>query len=179
MYFNAVREWATPLWTPDTESCVVTWLLPCHVYAKLHLSSYGIHFLSYAFFVLGIRNVYSLLAYYQTYHCPPSKTDQCILVSQEECTHHFMNVNGIDSPCVYYSDLNACVFGKDSCIQVPMSAYSWCGSLLSLFYLCLFCMNYQARKVIRTTYHIESNHECVAATGCSLCGLAQAYREIV
>jgi len=48
MYAHAVREWTTSLCTVDSESCLVTWLLPCHVYAKLNLTSYGLHFMSYA-----------------------------------------------------------------------------------------------------------------------------------
>jgi len=179
MYVSALRDWATSLYTWDTESCLVTWLLPCHVYAKLNLSSYGLHFMSYALFVLGIRNIYSTIAYYHTYDCPAVKTDQCIMIEKDHCTHHFMNINGVDTPCVYYDDISACVFGQVSCIRVPPTTYHWFYSLLSMMYLCLFYMNYKARQVVRNTYLIEPHYECLASTGCSQCGLAQAYREIV
>lgn len=179
MYSLAMREWASSLCTLDSESCLVTWLLPCHVYAKLNLSSYGMHFLSYTFIVLGIRNIYSVVAYYHTYECPATKTDQCILIEKDQCNHHFMSINGVDTPCVYYGDVDACIFGQVSCIQVHHSTYTWFYSLLSMLYLCIFYMNYKARQVIRNTYSIEPRHECIAATGCSQCGLAQAYREIV
>lgn len=178
MYAHAVREWATSLFSFDSESCLVTWLLPCHVYAKLNLTSYGLHFMSYAALVLGIRSIHSMIGYYNTYDCPPHETDQCILFDKDDCHRHYMNINGVDTPCIYYGDMNACIFGQVSCIQVHPSTYTWFYSLLSMSYFCLFYMNYKARQVIRNTYSIEPQHECLAST-CSQCGLAQAYREIV
>lgn len=179
MYTKAFREWTTTLCTHDTESCVVSTLLPCHVYAKLNLSSYGIHFLSYAFFILCIRNIYSTLGYLHEYQCPSLETTQCILLTPEKCPHHFMSLNGVDTPCIYYSDSDLCLYSSTECIQVHPTAYTWLGIFLSLSYLCLFYMNYSARKIIRNTYSIEPHHECMASSGCSICGLAQAYREIV
>ena len=178
MYAHAVREWTTSLCTFDCESCLVTWLLPCHVYAKLNLSSYGIHFVSYALFVLGVRSIHSMVGYYYTYDCPAHETEQCVTLEKEDCHNHYMSINGVDTPCVYNGDLDVCIFGEVSCIQVHPSTYTWSYSLLSLMYFCLFYMNYKARQVIRFTYMIEPKHECLAAT-CSQCGLAQAYREIV
>jgi len=177
--YSHVREWATSLITFDSESCLVTWLLPCHTYAKLNLSSYGLHFMSYAIIVLGIRNIYSGIAYYHTYDCPAHETDQCVLFDKEDCNSHYMNINGVDTPCIYYGDMDVCIFGQVSCIQVHPSTYTWFYSLLSLSYFCLFYMNYKARQVIRNTYLIEPQHECLSSSVCSQCGLAQAYREIV
>ena len=179
MYTKAVREWTTSLCTPDSESCIVTTLLPCHVYAKLNLNHYGLHFFSYALFVLCIRNIYSTLAYYHHYQCPASHIDQCVYLEKDQCESHFMVVQGVDTPCVYYDDYDACIFSQTGCIQVDPHAYTWLGTFLSLCYLCLFSMNYSARRRIRDTSSIETNHECASSTVCSTCGLAQAYREIV
>ena len=178
MYALAIRNWASSLWEYDSESCCVTWLLPCHVYAKLNLSSYGLHFFSYAVFVLGIRNIYSTIAYYHSYDCPEFKTNQCVILDEQECEKNYMSVNGVHTPCVYYKDSDICIFSQISCLQVHPSTYSWFYSLLSMMYMCLFYMNYKARQVVRNTFSIEPQRECLASTVCSQCGLAQAYREI-
>jgi hypothetical protein len=179
MYATIERVWSTSLCTPDAESCIVTTLLPCHVYAKLQLVHYGFHFVSYSLLVLCIRNVYSSLMYLNAYDCPPSVTDQCILLDASVCSNHYMIDNGVTTPCYYNTDLDVCIFSQTGCIRVHSSTYTWLSILMCLSYSGLFCMNYKARQLIRTTYSIPPSHECIASTACSICGLAQAYREIV
>jgi hypothetical protein len=179
MYAKVVREWSTELCALDAESCTVSTLLPCHVYAKLRIKHYGIHFLSYALFILCIRNIYSTFVYYHTYKCPSVETTQCFYLEKEDCQSHFMSVNGVNTPCLYHSDYDLCIYRESGCIQVHPSQYTWLSVLLTMCYLCLFCMNYSARKEIHTLHNIEPKHECVASSACSICGLAQAYREIV
>jgi hypothetical protein len=178
MYTVAYREWATSLCTPDAESCTVATLLPCHVYAKLK-PYYCIHFISYAMFVLCIRNVYTTLAYYHTYECPSSKVEQCIHLDKSSCSSYYMTVDGVDVPCLYHEDAEICIFSEEGCIRIPPTQYTWLGILSTFCYLCLFFMNYSARKQVRVLNHIEPKHECIASSACSICGLAQAYREIV
>jgi len=178
MYSKIERVWTTSLWALDCESCIVTTLLPCHVYAKLNLTNYAIHFLSYALLVLCVRNVYSSLSYLHTYDCPSSETDQCIFL-EADCSKYYMVENGVTTPCYYNKDLDACIFSQTACIRVHSSTYTYLSILLSLSYCGLFYMNYKARQLIRTTYSISPSQECVASTACSPCGLAQAYREIV
>jgi hypothetical protein len=179
MYTKLERVWTTSLCSADSESCIVTTLLPCHVYAKLNLVNYGIHFVSYALLVLCIRNVYSSLIYFHTYHCPSIKTDQCFLMEKEDCSRNYMVVDGVTTPCYYNTDLDVCIFSQTACIVVHSSTYTTLSILLSLSYCGLFYMNYRARQLIRNTYSISPSHECIASTSCSICGLAQAYREIV
>ena len=179
MYSKIERVWSTSLCSADSESCIVTTLLPCHVYAKLNLANYGVHFISYAFLILCIRNAYSSLMYFYTYHCPSMKTDQCFFMDKDECSANYMVVNGVTTPCYYNTDVDICIFSQTGCILVQSSTYTWLSILLSLSYGGLFYMNYRARQLIRTTYSISPSQECIASTACSPCGLAQAYREIV
>jgi len=179
MYTKAYRDWVSGLFTPDAESCTVSALLPCHVYAKLRRTSYCIHFISYALFVLCIRNVYTTLAYYHTYECPSTKTTQCFQLDREECSSHYMTVDGVDTPCLYHNDAEICIFSEEGCVRIPPKQLTWLGILLTFCYLCLFTMNYTARKHILDIYNIEPKHEAIASSACSICGLAQAYREIV
>ena len=179
MYTKIERVWSTSLCALDSESCIVTTLLPCHVYAKLNLNSYGLHFFSYALLVLCIRNVYSSFTYFYTYDCPPSVIDQCIFLEEADCSSHYMVEQGVTTPCYYNKDLEVCIFSETGCIRVHAPTYTYLSILLSLSYCGLFYMNYKARQLIRTTYSISPSQECIASTACSTCGLAQAYREIV
>jgi hypothetical protein len=178
MYSKILNSWSTTLCTYDSESCIVTWLLPCHTYAKLRLTSYGIHFLAYAFLVLGIRNILSTWSYIHMYKCPSHYTDQCITV-QGKCSEYYTHINGIPTECIYVDEIDACIYNSQSCIHVHSSLYVFFSCMLSIFYVCLWMMNYSARKVIRDTYQLKEENECVASTILSPCGLSQGYREIV
>ena len=178
MYDKLVNPWSTPLFDCTTESCIVTWLLPCHTYAKLRLSSYGLHFVSYAFFVLAIRNIWSAWSYIHANRCPSEYTEQCITI-HEECSNYYTHIDGVPTTCIYVDEIDACIYNSVSCIRVHSSLYIFFSCTLSLFYVCLWAMNYSARKVIRETYHLKEDHECIASTILSPCGLSQGYREIV
>jgi len=178
MYATMLNKWSSTLCTYDSESCIVTWLLPCHTYAKLRLTSYGMHFVAYAFFVLAIRNIWYTWSYIHMYKCPSEHTDQCFTV-KEQCENHYTHIDGVPTACIYVDDLDVCVYNSVSCIRVHSSLYVFFSCMLSISYLCLWTMNYSARKVIRDTYQLKGENECVASTVLSQCGLSQGYREIV
>ena len=178
MYNKIVNPWSSTLCTYDSESWIVTWLLPCHTYAKLRLNSYGLHFLAYAFFVLAIRNIWSTWSYIHMNKCPSEHTEQCFTV-KNHCENHYMHVDGVPTSCIYIDDLDVCIYNSVSCIRVHSSLYAFFTCMLSISYLCLWTMNYSARNVIRETYQLKPENECIASTILSPCGLAQGYREIV
>ena len=178
MYSKIENEWSSSLCTYDSESCIVTWLLPCHTYAKLRLSSYGIHFLSYAFFVLCIRNIWSTWSYIHAYKCPSEYTEQCISV-HNKCENYYTHIDGVPAACIYVDEYDICVYDSVSCIRVHSSLYVFFSVMLSISYVCLWWMNHAARKVIRDTYQLKEDKECIASTFLSPCGLSQGYREIV
>jgi hypothetical protein len=178
MYTKIVNEWSTSLCSCTSESCLVTWLLPCHTYAKLRLTHYGTHFLAYAFFVIAIRNMWSTWSYIHANQCPSENTSQCITVDHQ-CEKHYMHVDGVATACIYVEDVDVCIYNSVSCILVPSHLYVFFSCMLSISYVCLWMMNYSARKVIRETYQLKQDKECIASTILSPCGLAQGYREIV
>jgi len=178
MYDKIVNPWSTSLFECSTESCIITWLLPCHTYAKLRLTSYGLHFVSYAFLVLAIRNIWSFWSYIHTHKCPSQHTDQCFTV-HGTCSNYYTRVDGVPTVCIYVEEIDACIYNSESCIQVHPDVYVFFSCTLSFCYVCLWMMNYSARKVIRDTHQLKEDHECIASTILSPCGLSQGYREIV
>jgi hypothetical protein len=178
MYERMQKSWSSTLCTYDSESCVVAWLLPCHTYAKLRLTSYGMHFLAYAFFVLAIQNILSSWSYIHMNKCPSQPTDQCFMI-KDHCENHYTHIDGVPTACVYIDDLDVCIYNSVECIRVKPGLYAFFTCMLSISYLCLWIMNYSGRRVIRETYQLPAEKECVASTILSPCGLAQAYREIV
>jgi hypothetical protein len=52
------KKWLTNMCECDAESCILSHILPCHIYAKLNGKCYLFNFLSYAFLLGSIYNVY-------------------------------------------------------------------------------------------------------------------------
>ena len=104
------------------------------------------------------------------YHCPFKKVEQCLGLG-DSCEQHYMVVNGVTTPCLYE---DVCVHGLESCI-IPSSVSYW---VLGFLYVTLFLMHYELRKRVKQEKQIQGSDFC-ESTFCSICGLAQVYREIV
>ena len=158
--------------------------MDCHlVIAMSHVREIKIEqlrltFFSVRFFVLAIRNIWSTWSYIHMNKCPSEHTEQCFTV-KNHCENHYMHVDGVPTSCIYIDDLDVCIYNSVSCIRVHSSLYAFFTCMLSISYLCLWTMNYSARNVIRETYQLKPENECIASTILSPCGLAQGYREIV
>lgn len=176
--YTRLSDWKSSLCEYDSESCVVSWLLPCHVYAKLNMSSYGLHFISYAFFVLCIRNIYGWFYYVHDHACPSHHAAQCLGLDNKECSEYYMVVDGVPSQCTYHSDVDACIYNIYGCVHAN-PIYHALSFFLCFSYICLFSMNYSARVLTIQHRKLSHSNNLVASTCLSTCGLAQEYREIV
>jgi hypothetical protein len=173
-----MTQWKTGLFECNSESCLVTWLLPCHVYAKLNLTHYGCNFILYGLFVLGIRNLYAWMMYLNQNTCPSNHVTQCWGLN-EHCGNSYMNIDNRHYQCVYRPDFSTCTYDTINCFHDISPLYVGGMICLGMIYIGIFFLNYVARKNIKELKEIDTSDNICVHTICSPCSLAQAYREIV
>ncbi len=174
-------QWKSSLYECDSESCLLSILLPCHIYSKFKSNGnyYLLNFLSYGFVLICINNIYYWFSYYNKHECPSKESSQCFGLT--DCQNNYIYIDNIPTKCIYYEDAQICAYNKVGCILKKdlheLNKYLW--FFCSVSYLFLFIMNYSLRNKIRNNKQIKSN-ACIdlcAVTVCYTCGLAQEYRE--
>jgi hypothetical protein len=175
------NSWKTSLLDCDCESCFVSYVAPCHVYAKLRNGNYAYHCFVYASIWWFIQMIYSWMYYINKNVCPINKVDYCILLDENTCNQSYMVVNNIPSSCTFHKDANICTYNTYECIT--HHTYNHTKLFLFMFsfmsYLSLWLLHFKLRKQIKESNKIyDDKCSCVANTCCSTCGLAQVYREV-
>lgn len=175
------RQWATSLFHCDPESCILSHMLPCHIYAKIYdeplNSCYLFNFLYYGIFCLATYNVYYWLDYINKNRCPSLETDYCFGLN-ENCSQYYMLVNGVPSRCVYNDSI--CVHSETDCF-INYNRFNMYLSMLGSFsYFVLIVLKFYLREKVKKDYNIEQSFakDACAVTFCSPCGLAQELREV-
>ena len=182
MEYNLLEpQWKTSLYTCDSESCLLSLLLPCHIYSKFKSNSYLFNFLSYGCVIMCINNIYFWFSYYNKKECPLHESDQCY--DLDDCQNHYIYIDNVPTKCIYYEDVQICAYSKDACILSDdlhkINRELW--MFVSISYLFLFIMNYSFRSKIRNDNKLKSDLciDLCAVTVCYTCGLAQEYREVI
>lgn len=178
---NVENDWNTSLCKCHAESCLVSFLLPCHVYAKLKNKYYLLNFVVYASLVTCIYNIGYWLHYLSHNICPSIKAEQCIGLG-ENCQNYYINIDNTHTQCIYHDDAQLCTYNTISCIKqnTYMKLRLYLGAYASFSYLFLFFMNYKKRLVIKEYRKINDTgiSDLFASSLCITCGLAQEYREL-
>lgn len=172
-----ISTWKTPLFMCDSESCILSFILPCHIYSKINYP-YAFSFLAYGGCIISIRFMYYWIMTLYTNACPAHHSDYCLGLGNQ-CESYYTIVDGTTTPCIYRKDIDACTYNFESCIKVDDGLYIWISIGCFIMYLFLFLMNYQTRKIIQYQHSIKGSSDICESTLLSPCGLAQAYREIV
>ncbi len=180
-YPHPQNQWKSSLYGYSSESCLLGFLLPCHIYSKIKSNYYLLNFISYGCVIICINNIYYWFSFYNKHKCPSKESSQCY--GLDDCQNHYIYIDNIPTKCIYYEDAQICAYNKISCILKndlhQLNKYLWV--FCSVSYLFLFILNYSIRYKIRNDKQIKSNL-CVdlcAVTICYTCGLAQEYREVV
>ena len=175
-------EWKTNMFVCDSESCFLSCIVPCHVYAKIISTSkslYCINLIIYCIIYLSIHQLWYSQNYIIENTCSKELTDNCISI-KDNCENFYMIIDNIPFSCIYTE--NFCISNNKSCINHEDSNNSSLTIFLlsSSCYFILVFMNYKAREHIKNIYQKETNcvEDITAVTCCSTCGLAQEYREL-
>ena len=180
--YTRLTNWKTPLFHCDCESCFVSCIVPCHVYAKLKQRNYATHCVIYLGLWFIIHMLYSWNYYLYNNTCPSLETPFCILLNETNCNNYYTTIDNVPYECTYLPDVDLCIYDSKSCIDV--STYRkinlFVFLLTSMIYTTIWLLHVRVRKEIQEKKEIEYDaHTCLATTCCSTCGLAQEYREIV
>lgn len=175
------NTWKTSLFKCDCESCFVSYIAPCHVYAKLRNSNYAYYCFVYASLWVFMQTVYSCIYFVEVNLCPTNQVNYCFGLNEFNCSQSYMIVDNIPSSCSYHYDANVCIYGKEECITYY--TYNHTQPMLMMFlmvgYLSLCFLHFNLRNQIKEQHKIdEDSTACCANTCCSTCGLAQMYREV-
>ncbi len=178
--YKQLTDWKTSLMYYDCESCFVSCVAPCHVYAKLKQKSYAKHCFVYALLWYTIQSLYSWNYYVYSNSCPSEKINYCIQLDENDCNDYYMMINSVPTRCVFHTDANLCTY-ENSCISPSEYNHIHIFIFISttMMYSFLWLLHYILRKEIQEKKEI--NHDsmhCLATTCCSTCGLAQEYREL-
>jgi hypothetical protein len=177
-----LNTWKTSLFECNCESCFVSYIAPCHVYAKLRNGNYAYHCFVYTMILGCIQILHYWLYYINKNVCPSNKVDYCINLDETTCNQSYMMVNNIPSACTFHKDANLCTYDTYECITYHTYHHTQMFLFMfSLFtYLSLWMLHFKLRNQIKESNKIYDDHfNCLANTCCSTCGLAQEYREII
>jgi Cys-rich protein (TIGR01571 family) len=175
-------EWQTHLCKCDSESCFLSCIVPCHVYAKIRSrtkSEYCVHLVLYTFLYLSLQQLWYSQNYIIDNTCPSILANTCIAIT-ENCDKSYILIDDIKYACV--EDNGYCISNQMSCIEQKYSKKISLNLIIfsSICYFILTSMHYGAREYIKSKQIIETSlFEDIAATiCCPVCGLAQEYREL-
>ena len=186
MEYNIINkgEWSTHLYTCDTESCFLSCVVPCHVYAKI--KSYGkskreyfIHLFVYMTLYVSIQQLWYSQQYLNAHMCPSHLTDNCFSIT-DDCDSHYMVVDDLLSSCILKN--NICVYDTTSCLSPKDTKQKSLAFLIVTLvgYIFLVSLHYTIREKMKLKQIIGGNiiEDVIAITCCPTCGLAQEYREL-
>ena len=176
-------EWQTSLCKCDSESCFLSSIVPCHVYAKLRAktkSEYCLHLFSYCLLYVFIQQLWYSQSYINKNTCPNTLTNTCIILSEDDCNKYYMTIEENEYACIYENGY--CVANNYSCIKQSISKKISIDLVIitSISYFVVCYMHYSAREYIKSRQTIDESfiENIVGVVCCPTCGLAQEYREL-
>jgi Cys-rich protein (TIGR01571 family) len=176
-------EWSTHLYDCDIESCLLSCVVPCHVYAKIRSfgskCKYCVHLIVYISLYVAIQQLWYSQRYLNSHTCPAHLIDNCITIT-DNCESNYMMVDNVLSACVLKN--NICLYDTIECISHKNSNQTslMCLTFTTISYVFLTYLHYTVREQLKLKQNISGNivEDVIAVTCCSTCGLAQEYREV-
>jgi Cys-rich protein (TIGR01571 family) len=186
MDYNIINkgEWITNLYDCDAESCFLSCVVPCHVYAKIKSlgkgkSHYCIHLFIYMFLYLSIQQLWYSIQYLESNECPAQLIDNCISLV-DNCEDYYMMQDDVRSACLLKN--NICVYDTHECLSHKMVSHTslYFFIFTSIGYAGIVFLHYTIRQQIKLKQTIGGNalEDVIAVVCCPSCGLAQEYREL-
>ena len=181
-------EWQTGLCKCDSESCFLSCIVPCHVYAKIKSrtkAEYCVHLVIYVFLYLSLQQLWYSQHYILSNTCPNMLTSNCISMIEDDdlyadCNKYYIEIDDIKYACIQNNGY--CIANENSCIEQKQSKNISLDLMLftAICYFMITCFHYSAREYIKTTQIIEHSliEDIPAVICCPTCGLAQEYREL-
>ena len=176
-----MSQWHTSLCVCDSESCFLSCIVPCHVYAKIKSTTkslYCVYLFGYICVYLSIHQLLYSQHYIIENTCPLNMVSTCLV--DDKCKNTYIIIDDIKYACIEQNGF--CVSNEHSCIEQPDSKHISINLLIftSIAYFVLVFMHYSAREHIKKQQNIDESfiENIAAVVCCPNCGLAQEYREL-
>ena len=184
--FNHQYDWKTQWYQFDTESCVLSSILPCHIHSKI-LSKKRIYYKYYflGFLLLYISYYTTIIGwiYVPTLACNGNQVATCTYQSPETCNELYMLVNTDKTyQCKWLNFIDACVPETSrTCIreEIMYGNIAVIASAFGIFTMVYCFVKFQFRDSYQTVNYISQKKwkDCFIAIFCPICSDAQIYRE--
>lgn len=177
--------WKTPWYQCDTESCIMSLCLPCHIHSKIMInvrSNYKLYFaVSFMFYLFYYTTIFGMF-YIPSLTCDGELTDTCMYQTQNLCNQLYVLVN-IDKTyqCKWVGFLDTCI-PETNIICLRKDIVNGNMSIIITFF-CIFTLIYayfkvQFREVYQSNNHIpRKKWDYLISLCCPICSDAQLYRE--
>lgn len=180
-------EWKTPWYQLDTESCLLSSFIPCHIHSKVlsihSRSSYKYYFLTilllYSFYYTTIIG----LIYMPSLICKGEQTETCMYQSHDSCNELYMITNYDKTyQCKWVNFIDACIpETNQQCIQKEINNgnMSVIYVSFSIFTIVYWFVKFKFRESFQGNNNIPRKKwgDCFLSIFCPICSDAQIYRE--
>jgi hypothetical protein len=183
---NQQSEWKTSWYHCDTESCILSSYLPCHIYSKV-ISTHRSHYKWYFLVFLVLYGFYYTTIvgwiYLPTLTCKGAQVVSCVMYDKDTCNDGFVIVNDIHSyQCFWSESIQLCIpTTNQECIQEAITKGNLdviyvCFSILSFV---VFFVNYQFRSSYQGNNRMTPKplRDCLITFFLPICSNAQIYRD--
>ena len=180
----SVKKWSS-LFTPDMESCCLSYIMPCHVIGKVSKrlnKSYSAFFLLYLFLTICYYISAEQLITIVHMICPNKKTSYCFQqLTHDTCTNHYMLIGDDNVGCYYDYDYSICYAGDKTCI--PKEKYNtalWVNFIIGSFAIgSMYTIHIYLRITLQRYQTVPKSlmKNICSVMWCNTCSLAQMYRE--
>ncbi len=179
-------ELKTPWYRFDTESCVLSAILPCHIYSKVltrKRSYYKYYFvlfsLMYAFYYLPIIG----WIYLPPLTCKGNQVVSCPMYSKNDCLNSFIVLDNDKAyQCFWSKTIDLCIpTTNQQCIQelIMEGNMDVIYTVFSVMFLVVLFTTYQFRSSYQDNHSIPRKtwKDCLIASLFPVCSNAQIYRD--
>jgi hypothetical protein len=178
--------WKTHWYHCDTESCLMSSILPCHIQSKIisnNRSNYKYYFLGLFLLYLVYYTTIVGWIYVPTLTCNGQQTYTCTYQSPETCDQLYMLVNNDKTyQCKWVNFIDGCIpETTQTCIrqEIMYGNIAVIASSFGIFSMVYLFVKVQFRETYQTINNIKQNKwtDCFISMFCPICSDAQIYRE--
>jgi hypothetical protein len=179
-------DWKTSWYHIDTESCILSYHLPCHIYSKVLSRKRSYYKYYFALFTLMYAFYYTPIIgwiYLPPLICKGEQVVSCPMYAKNDCENSFIIVDDVKAyQCFWSKTIDLCIpTTNQQCIQeeIAKGNMDMIYTCFSIMFLVVFFANYQFRSAYQDSNSIprKSWKDCLITFFCPVCSNAQIYRE--
>jgi hypothetical protein len=183
---NNNPDWKTSWYHVDSESCILSSYLPCHIYSKVMVTKRSYYKYYFILFTLLYGFYYTTIfswVYLPTLTCKGNQVVSCPMYAKDDCLNSFIIVDDVKSyQCFWSKTIDLCIpTTNKQCIQQEIANGNMAMVYVSfsIISLVVFFVNYHFRGTYQSINYIDRKpwKDCLLPLLFPICSNAQIYRE--